>query len=650
MFKNFRFTLGRKIFGSFLLLIIFFIINTVIIFNTGSNVNDLITYSSQSVRPSSEKINQLMSLVSRSKMLITNWVNLPSNVENKEELISLHNIEYPKLKEELIGLTINWENDSLKQSMDQIIQDYDRILAIQKDEIMAALSTFDDYEDPMVKFTVDDKLESVVVPSIDQLIDQLGYVNQSYIDVRNQFDKEISNSMGSLQNITFILFFINLIIAFGSAYFLINNITTPINQVRFIIDQLSKGIIFTKDNLKTSDDEVGDMAKSVTHLIEGIKSTSKFSEEIGNGNYNASFTPLSDEDVLGNSLLEMRDNLEKVAMEDKRRSWFNEGVAKFAEILRNNSNDIQVLSDQLLRNLIKYMGVNQGALYLVSKSTKNNEDCLKLMSCFAWDKQKFMDQEIFKGDGLAGQAWQEGDDIFLTDVPDEYIDITSGLGHANPSCVYIVPLKINEEIFGIVELAAFEDIPEYRRNFILKLGESIASTISNVNITAKTKELLDESQMMTEQMKAQEEEMRQNMEELQATQEEMERGQQESRNVVLALNQSVISIELDSDGNIENANERLLKAIQFKPAEVFGETFRIFLKSEDSSVDKFRQLWKAMQEGNEEEGIFLIASKDGNNRSIKGSFIPITDGMGNLKRVYFYGIDVSELAEHSVEG
>ena len=137
-----------------------------------------------------------------------------------------------------------------------------------------------------------------------------------------------------------------------------------------------------------------------------------------------------------------------------------------------------------------------------------------MKSCYAWDKKKFLNHKIYKGEGLAGQAWQEGDIVYLTEVPQNYIKITSGLGDANPTSVLIVPLKVNDQIFGVVEIASFNLFQDFEMEFVQKIAESIASTISSVKVNARTQLLLEESQEMTEQMRAQEEEMRQNMEEL----------------------------------------------------------------------------------------------------------------------------------------
>ena len=91
----------------------------------------------------------------------------------------------------------------------------------------------------------------------------------------------------------------------------------------------------------------------------------------------------------------------------------------------------------------------------------------------------------------------------------------------------ITPLKLNEQVFGVVEVASFNVFQDFEIDFVKRMAESIASTISSVKVNARTQRLLEESQQMTEQMRAQEEEMRQNMEELQATQEEMARKEKD---------------------------------------------------------------------------------------------------------------------------
>src|SRR5690606_29769436 len=125
-------------------------------------------------------------------------------------------------------------------------------------------------------------------------------------------------------------------------------------------------------------------------LVNGLKATTLFAENIGKGNYASDFNPLSSQDVLGNALIDMRNNLAKVAEDDKKRNWATEGLAKFGEILRTNNNDVSKLSDEIIGNLVKYLNANQGGIYIVDDEMEGEEETMSMKACYAWDKKKFL--------------------------------------------------------------------------------------------------------------------------------------------------------------------------------------------------------------------------------------------------------------------
>src|SRR6185369_7331571 len=152
-------------------------------------------------------------------------------------------------------------------------------------------------------------------------------------------------------------------------------------------------------------------------------------------------------------------------------------MAKFGEILRTNNTDLSKLADEIVSNLVKYLKANQGAIYIIDDADETEgEPTMSMTACYAWDKKKFLNHKIHRGEGMAGQAWQEGDIVYLTEVPQDYIRIVSGLGDANPTSVLIVPLKVNDQIFGVVEIASFNVFQDYEMEFVQKIAESIAST------------------------------------------------------------------------------------------------------------------------------------------------------------------------------
>src|SRR5690606_9443071 len=160
-------------------------------------------------------------------------------------------------------------------------------------------------------------------------------------------------------------------------------------------------------------------------------------------------------------------------------------------------------------------------------------------SLFAFDIKKHQRQRLKLGEGLLGQAFLERETTLLTEIPEEYIRITSGLGMANPRALLMVPLKVDETAYGIVELASFRNYEQHEIAFVERLAETIASTVASVKAAQKNRVLIEQFQTQTEQMHAQEEEMRQNMEELQATQEELARKEKDYISAIQELEQKV---------------------------------------------------------------------------------------------------------------
>jgi hypothetical protein len=311
----------------------------------------------------------------------------------------------------------------------------------------------------------------------------------------------------------------------GSRHFS-QQLSSAILTIQEKLAQLAKGHQVTA--VKTArKDEVGEMTVSMNRLAEGLKTYTSFAKEIGQGNLTQSFTPLSDGDVLGNELLFMRDNLKTAADEKNIRDWANEGLAMLGDVLRRNNNDTKGLANEVLKEVVKYVKVNQGALFLVNEDSDAGQRWLELSATYAYNRKKFIQRRVDFGEGLIGQSVLERTTIHLREVPDDYVTITSGLGQARPRTVVIVPLVHNDEVFGVLELASFRLFAPHEITFIQKVADSIASTIAAVQINERTRRLLAHSQQMSEEMKAQEEELRQNQEELRATQEQMFRRQRD---------------------------------------------------------------------------------------------------------------------------
>ena len=107
---------------------------------------------------------------------------------------------------------------------------------------------------------------------------------------------------------------------------------------------------------------------------------------------------------------------------------------------------------------------------------------IEMKASYAYDRRKFITKQIEIGEGLMGRCYQEKEKIYLTEIPHDYIKITSGLGEDNPRALLIVPLIYNDIIYGLVEIASFSEYPPHVIEFIERIGESIAATISSSKV------------------------------------------------------------------------------------------------------------------------------------------------------------------------
>src|SRR4051812_43165114 len=190
-----------------------------------------------------------------------------------------------------------------------------------------------------------------------------------------------------------------------------------------------------------------------------LSSASVFISQIESGKLDSEIPIELAETQIGRSLRSIKNHLQKLASEENQRSWLNEGLAKFSDILRNkDSLDLQHLSTEILTNIVRYVEANQGGLFILKKE-ENNEAYLDMIACYAYDRKKFLTKKIYVGDGLIGQCVLEKEIIYLREIPRDYVSITSGLGEATPREVLIAPLLINEEVFGVIELASFSEFP-----------------------------------------------------------------------------------------------------------------------------------------------------------------------------------------------
>jgi len=408
------------------------------------------------------------------------------------------------------------------------------------------------------------------------------------------------------------------------------------------------------DKALYSSDEFAEGAKALHALLDSFKGMVDFATVIGQGNLDATYQQLSDKDALGTALIKMQKSLKEtktqqdmLRAEEDQRNWVTVGLAKFSEILRRDNNDMEAMSYNVISNMVKYLDANQGGIFILNETENEADRVLEMKACYAFDRKKFVDKQIRPGEGLVGTCYLEGKPIYLTEVPDKYIFITSGLGNANPKAILICPLKVNDQIFGVIELASFKKFEPFQIDFVQKVGESIASTVSTVNVNIRTSRLLEQTKLQAEEMANTEEELRQNMEEMQATQEEAHRREIELQDTLARIQEvqdagaekehemqqfyNGIFImnnvaEFSRDGIVIDVNQNLCNLFGFDRSVFVGNHMSVFIGDEESN-----KVMNHLANGKFFESVQQV-NANGKILSIKQKFMPITNRDGRLER------------------
>ncbi len=220
------------------------------------------------------------------------------------------------------------------------------------------------------------------------------------------------------------------------------------------------------------------------------------------------------------SLKNARRDEEIRQVENKRRSWLAEGQALISEVMRGTGEDLKIISHRIISTLVRYLDANQGGIFIMNDDDEN-DPYIELMASFAYGRSRFHQKRVEFGEGIIGACFLEKESIFMTQLPSDYMEIRSGLGTASPSSLLVVPLRTENIMIGVIEVASFNVLHEHEKEFVEKVSENISSNLFTSKANRKTQELLEMFREQADEKAAQEAEMQQNLEELEMLREKL---------------------------------------------------------------------------------------------------------------------------------
>ena len=219
---------------------------------------------------------------------------------------------------------------------------------------------------------------------------------------------------------------------------------------------------------------------------------------------------------------ELEEKIEK----EKHHKWLNTGIVTIGNILNNNKESIDKLSKAFLTELLKYTNHNQGAVFI--KNDKNEDDVyLDMTASYALDKINIEKKRFELNEGLVGACFKDKELKILSDMPEGYSRLASGIGSTQMHFLTLFPIWFNEDVLGVLEIFSKEKLTEDVMELIEKTTNSFASIISILDTGEKTQKLLEKQYEQAQELISQEEELKQNIEEMKATQEDSYRKEEE---------------------------------------------------------------------------------------------------------------------------
>ena len=208
---------------------------------------------------------------------------------------------------------------------------------------------------------------------------------------------------------------------------------------------------------------------------------------------------------LKNNINEMIRNLQQTTQVNKEQDWLKTNLAVFARLLQGQR-DIQTVAQMLLSRLAPVAIAQYGGFYIYDSS--ENGAVLKLLASYGFSDGQNLKKEFRLGEGLVGQCAQEGQRILLTQVPQNYIRISSGMGEASPQNIVVIPVLFENGIKSVIELASFNSFSEVHLTFLEQLAESLGIVLNTIAATMRTEQLLKQSQALSEELQQTNEELK----------------------------------------------------------------------------------------------------------------------------------------------
>jgi len=394
--------------------------------------------------------------------------------------------------------------------------------------------------------------------------------------------------------------------------------------------------------------EITIINNTLHHIVKNIKETVEVSSAIAKGNYDVKISKKGEKDILADSVNKISENLKKIEEknnaqreETEQQLWIRKGRFEISNAERESTGDIKSLTYNLIQSIVKYVDAAYGGIYL-NQDEGTDFPYIEMAAAYAYGNQKQLSTTLYYGEGLIGTCALEKKKIILKNLPDNFLDIASGLGSTPPKYLLILPIFYNEMVTAFLEIAFLQEPPEYKINFIEQITENIGSWITTTKINEQTNNLLDQSRTHAKELSQKETELKKSYDELKLLKLESLKNIADKNALLNAVNHTIMSIEYTASGIILSANNIYLNTMKQSLDDLKGKNI---LDLVDDQSEELKQVLTQVKEGKSIERMMKRYAGTGETKWIFSTYTPYSDSNNEIIKILYLGFDVTNMIE-----
>jgi len=573
--RTFR-RIDKKIESSFIIVLAVAVLSVFISYYVIKTNQDKTAELINKTNPTLLQINKLQLLVHNAALYTTNAVY---NYEQRfylDSLQQLKNTDYTKIKSKLIALNTVDNPDYI--ALNNCIDQYERVLKAENNLLYSLYAAIDHRDTAYIGYSKRE-LQQNILPLSNQLSYQLKKLSSKQASQLISIQDKMLYSYNWILIVVVGLSIMLLLLMLNAAFIIKRQIVEPVLKVQSSLLQLGTGEL-PDINIETPDNAIGVMIEELKKSVGSLRKKAEFVEEVGKGNFYQEFEPLSDKDVQGKALIEMRNRLLLSYESEKLRRWQHDGLVQLNEIMRTSNKDFTDLLEKIIETIVNHIKVDQAAIFLLHNEDMNDLH-IQLGAYFNLNTKILNSKRYELKSSLIGRVLETKTTIITNNTYDPYFTIEYTDGTESAYCnTVVIPLITSGTVVGAIQVAKIESFINEEVELLEKMAEPIAASLYNVRANLKTNQLLIESRKQAEELAYQEQELKkinneliQKSELLEASEEELKYQQEELKKVNLILEEKATLLE-EKNSAIEEARKHVTaKAQQLEQSNKYKSAF-----------------------------------------------------------------------------